>query len=187
MEPFTIMVITSTAMSIYGAVESADAAKEASEAKREDIGLQRTAIELQEKAREIKERVAEAGVRADLRKAQAKMLTKSAISGVDYSSSSEATKISLEAQVESGLATQKELAGIHSDMSGISEQRLDLAESMISEPSDVDTFLNVAAATLEGGMMAYAGMDGDGGAAEKKKNKQYWLNSEKKAAQEYGR
>lgn len=142
-------------LQVYGITEQAKQAEEMAKLKKGDIALQKESLKLSQEARKMQQDLAEAKVRKDLRASQAKMLVQSTVSGVDSSSVFTAMSESLAAGVESGIATQKELAGIETAQAGIQEERLDIASSMVTSPSDLDVMLNIAGAGISAGMTGY--------------------------------
>lgn len=141
----------------YSTIEGAKQAREQAKIQKEDIALQKESQRLSEDARKIQEELAESKVKRDLRHAQAKMLVRQSISGVESSNIFEAMETGIEAEALSGVATQRELSGIRTAQSDIQTERLDLAAGAITAPSDLDVFLNLAGAAISSGYLGYQG------------------------------
>lgn len=139
----------------YSIIEGAKNSKEMADLKRGDIALQKESLKLSKEARELQVELAEAKVRRDMRRAQAKMLARSAISGVTNSSIGKAMTEGMTAELESGISSQRELSGIQDSQSDIQEQRLSIAANMVTETSDLDQILNISGAGISAGMTGY--------------------------------
>ena len=141
----------SFALQGIGMYLNAEAAREQAELQKEDIALQRESLKLQEESRLFQEEMAEAKARKDARIAQAKLLTRAAAGGAEASTIYEGMKQSIETELESGLAKEKELSGIRSQLADIQDVRLATAAAAVTAPSDLDIILGITSAGISAG------------------------------------
>jgi len=151
----TGLIVAGTALAAYSTYQQFETAKEQAKIQKENIQLQQEKMKLQEEARQIQEDMAEASARRNMRRQQAQIAIKEAMSGTTSSTAYSNLLASADTTLESGLAKQSELSGIKSDVYGLSQDQLQLKYDNISAPSNLDLAIGLGSTVVSGATQYY--------------------------------